>query len=249
MGNTRYGRWEVIKKLGEGGQGAVFKVRDAALPDPLALRIQELASELADIAANRGQRAADLANNLAMEFRESIGTAVLGVRHGALKLLHETEPKDLAKALERMRNEIVVYEKIDHPNLIKILDKNIDDKWFVTEFQPGGTLQDHIELYKGNLLGALKAIRPLIEAVSKMHAQNLVHRDIKPGNIFFGESGELILGDAGLVFFQQDRSGHSRVTETFESVGTQDYMPGWAMSQRIDEIRPSFDVFSLGKVI
>src|SRR5262249_15518751 len=58
-----------------------------------------------------------------------------------------------------------------------------------------------------------------------------------------------IVGDAGLVFFQQDRSGISRVTETFENVGTRDYMPAWAMSQRIDDVRPTFDVFSLAKLI
>jgi hypothetical protein len=39
------------------------------------------------------------------------------------------------------------------------------------------------------------------------------------------------------------------VTETFENVGTRDFMPPWAMGVRIDEIKPDFDVFALSKLL
>jgi len=64
-----------------------------------------------------------------------------------------------------------------------------------------------------------------------MHEAKLVHRDIKPGNIFIGKDGSFVLGDAGLVFF--DDRDKSRLSGTFENVGTRDYMPGWAHSQRV----------------
>ena len=39
------------------------------------------------------------------------------------------------------------------------------------------------------------------------------------------------------------------MTETFENVGSRDWMPGWAMGLRLTDVQPNFDVFSLGKVL
>ena len=80
-----------------------------------------------------------------------------------------------------------------------------------------------------------------------MHGKGLVHRDIKPENIFVDESEQLVLGDFGLVFFM-DRD-RTRLSDAYENVGSTDWMPGWATRMRIEEIKPSFDVFSLGKTI
>ncbi len=137
--------------------------------------------------------------------------------------------------------------KIQHPHLLKIVDKNLGWHWFVTEYQAGGTLEHHIEKYRGNLLAALTAIRPIAEAVSKMHEAGTVHRDIKPGNIFIGSAGELILGDAGLVFFVDDKE--SRLTSIYESIGTDDYMPEWVREPPLKTVPMSMDVFALDKVI
>ena len=43
--------------------------------------------------------------------------------------------------------------------------------------------------------------------------------------------------------------GGLRVTDTYENVGSRDWMPGWAYGKRMDEVRPDFDVFSLGKLL
>jgi serine/threonine protein kinase len=92
----------------------------------------------------------------------------------------------------------------------------------------------------------LNAFRPLVEGVAELHKRGVVHRDIKPDNIFVSE-GQLILGDFGIVWF--DDAARTRVSDTYENVGSRDWMPGWAMGMRVDEVRPSFDVFSLGKVL
>jgi hypothetical protein len=49
------------------------------------------------------------------------------------------------------------------------------------------------------------------------------------------------------VFFSDDK--HSRLCDTLENVGSRDWMPAWAMGMRVDDIKPSFDVFSLGKLL
>ena len=93
----------------------------------------------------------------------------------------------------------------------------------------------------------MKAIRPLVEGVAMLHKKRYVHRDIKPKNIFLNSSNDLILGDFGLVFSVDNQ--HTRFSETYENVGSRDWMPPWAMGMRIEEVKPTFDVFSLGKVL
>ncbi len=178
------------------------------------------------------------------QLREPYDELALGARK-TLRFPSSSPQFDTAR--ERLMREIEVYETINHPNLLRLLDKNIAENWFVAEYHPGRTLDDHRDRFKGDVLGAMKALRPVMHAVSELHKTGFVHRDIKPGNIFISGKGQLVLGDAGLVFVQQTE--RPRPTETFEKVGTRDYMPAWAMSQRIDNITPSFDVFSIGKVL
>ena len=83
---------------------------------------------------------------------------------GALKQL--LSPTKEAKA--RLQTEAEVYEKISDPHLLKILDKNLDENWIVTEFQPNGTLSDRLESFKGDALKALREIRPAVNVLTKM---------------------------------------------------------------------------------
>jgi len=59
--------------------------------------------------------------------------------------------------------------------------------------------------------------------------------------------GNLVLGDFGLVFFSDNSK--TRLSATLENVGSRDWMPQWTMGMRIDELKPTFDVFALGKVL
>jgi serine/threonine protein kinase len=166
----------------------------------------------------------------------------------ALKVLHKPQDaRDPKLAKERIKREIAVMRQNLHPNLIEMVDSDPDDEWFVSKFYPGGTLAKKPDKLKGDFLSVLKAVRPIIEGVAKLHKAGYVHRDIKPANIFVGTKNELVLGDFGLVFFEDAQ--HTRASETYENVGSRDWMPGWAMGMRIDEIKPTFDVFSLGKVL
>jgi len=86
-----------------------------------------------------------------------------------------------------------------------------------------------------------------VAGVAELHSKGIIHRDIKPNNVFLSEKDGLVLGDFGLVFFADDKQ--SRLSATLENVGSRDWMPGWAQGQRIEDIRPTFDVFSLGKLL
>ena len=89
-------------------------------------------------------------------------------------------------------------------------------------------------------------MRPLVEAVAALHEVKIIHRDIKPDNIFVTDNG-LVLGDFGIAHLED--KDNTRVSETYENVGSRDWMPPWAMGMRLDDVRPTFDVFGLGKVL
>jgi serine/threonine protein kinase len=89
--------------------------------------------------------------------------------------------------------------------------------------------------------------RLIVEAVAELHNRGYVHRDIKSKNLFIASDGRPVLGDFGIVAFEDD--AHTRVTEEFERVGSRDWMAPWAHTGlRVDDVRPSFDVFPLGKL-
>lgn len=168
--------------------------------------------------------------------------------YSALKVLHQPkDARDSERAEVRIKNEIRAMQDISHPNLLEIIDSDTDGKWFVSKLHRKGTLIENKRLFTGNFAKSLRAFRPLVEGVSQLHQKGSVHRDIKPQNVFLDSDDNLVLGDFGLVFFTDDE--HTRISGTWENVGSRDWMPGWALGMKIEDIRPTFDVFSLGKLL
>lgn len=168
---------------------------------------------------------------------------------GALKAIHVSEDTTLnEQAAQRLKQEIDVLNEVHHPSLVQIVDSNAASKWFVMEYFQKGSLDKYLMETSGNVFGTLLRVRPLVAGVAALHREGFVHRDIKPQNIFIADDDRLVLGDCGLVF--DTSTSVTRVTLSSEKVGTTDFMPPWAMGgMRLEEVRPSFDVFSLGKII
>lgn len=168
--------------------------------------------------------------------------------HYALKVLHSpNDARNYEDAEERIRRELEAMKEVPHPNLLKVEDYDPDEKWFVSRYYPGGTLESRSGDFTGQVERVLTAIRPVVAGVSLLHQKGLVHRDIKPENIFVDGDGQLVLGDFGLVFFTG--GDRTRLSGTAENVGSYDWMPPWAMGVRLEDINPTFDVFALGKTI
>ena len=245
-------KWIRLRTLGAGGQGTAYLVSDGGSTgaDPKTFaNLFIAASNVSRKAGPPNQRDKEALADIGKRFLEWIASdqkregQVLAVE----KVAHRAAAnEDNQKTRRRLEIEIAALSSVSHPNLLRLLDSDLDGLAFVTEYYPGGTLSEQSQ-FKGEALNSLLAIRPLIDGVAQLHNSGKTHRDIKPGNIFLASDGRLVLGDFGVVFFlDPDRT---RITDTFEKVGTTDYMPGWLRRERIDEVRPTFDVFALGKVI
>ena len=241
-------RWEKLTFLGKGGQGEVWLARDtttftlASIRDDVIGAMRDMLDNVI-IEKDRRPEAFD-------RFRVAMNHAIRphGDDLAALKVLHKPEEAvDSERAPERIRREMKAMSGVSHPNLLRIKDVDPDGGWFAAEYHPNGTLSARLDLFKGDFPRALKAFRLLVAGVAQLHSEGIVHRDIKPDNIFISTDGELVLGDFGLVFFSDDR--RTRLSGTLENVGSRDWMPAWAMGMRIYKIKPTFDVFSLGKVL
>jgi serine/threonine protein kinase len=232
--------------LGRGGQGEVSLVRKKAQGEHQLLGKLFKAWPDAERHLRLEQRAE--AQSLAANLLSEIIGNRLNVVFGALKVLHqEGNARDPKRARQRAAQEIEAMTKWKHPNLLSLLDFDAHELWYVSEFHDKGTLNECLAIYAGNLAASLMSIRPMVEGVALLHQHGVVHRDIKPQNIFIGSENKFVLGDFGLVYVPNPDA--PRLSETHSNVGTHAWMPGWAMERRIDEITPAFDVFSLGKII
>jgi serine/threonine protein kinase len=226
--------WEKVSKLGSGGQSEVFLVRKPARHLERLNNIQQIRDAL-DRA--KGDNLATAIWSFARPDHDS--------ELGALKVFKNRGPEE-DEMVGRLRNEIASLSK-GRTGLPLLLDSKVEERWLVTEFFPEGTLEHHINKYRGNALRALRAFRSLVETVSSLHKDGLVHRDIKPANVFIRNEDELVLGDFGIVFIPDEAE---RLTVTNERVGPRDYMPQWGdLGGRLEDVRPNYDVYMLGKLL
>ena len=242
----RYGNWDHVRDLGQGGQGEVFLVRDQQSLRELRKALAELQQAIVQVRGDWKQ--AERFGNAIASYLALTDEGRTLSRLGALKVFKT--PDNTAEA-DRVRSrfeaEVRALREVDHPALLRLKESGSErSMWMVTEFHPGGTLAGHAERFIGDAERSLTALRPVVAGVAELHKKGMVHRDIKPANLFLSSSGDLVLGDFGIVFFEL---GTTRATTTFERVGSRDWMPGWAMRLGPDDVSPKFDVFALGKVL
>ncbi len=117
--------------------------------------------------------------------------------------------------------------------------------YFVCEYIAGGDLERELRKAGGPLLleRAVAITQDLCRALDVAHGRGILHRDIKPGNVWLTEEGHAKLGDFGLAV----ALGQSRLTEAGSIMGTASYMPPeQALGSEVDA---RGDLYSLGCVL
>ncbi len=186
---------------------------------------------------------------------EKIGGGGMGVvykaedtklkRMVALKFL----PQDLTRkehAKQRFIREAQNASSLDHPNICNIheIDETDDGQLFISmTYYEGETLQKKIERGPLHIEQAIAITIQVAQGLFKAHSKKIIHRDIKPGNIFITEEGHVKILDFGLAKL----TGTTKITKEGATTGTIAYMsPEQARGKDVDE---KSDIWSLGVVL
>ena len=147
-------------------------------------------------------------------------------------------------AFDRFLQEYETIAEMDHPNIVKIFDLGVadDHAHIAMEYLDGGNLRNKID--KGiQTEEAVSYLRQIASALSAVHAQGVLHRDLKPGNIMLRKDGSIALIDFGLA---KRARLESEITDKGEIFGTPYYMsPEQGHGSGVDE---RSDIYSLGVV-
>jgi eukaryotic-like serine/threonine-protein kinase len=167
-------------------------------------------------------------------------------RDVAVKLLLEhTAAPD---AVERFRREAQTAARLNHPNVVAAYDFGEEDGrgYLVMELVPGRSLRD--ELAERGRLGVEEARRLAGQAATGLaaaHAQGVVHRDVKPGNLLLTAEDTVKVADFGIARAAAEAA--SALTTTGEMLGTTPYLaPERGMGA---DAESASDVYALGCVL
>ncbi len=214
-GQIVHEKWEILSFLAEGGKGEVYLARQINLDRHVALKVMSL------------------------EFLKSL----------------EGKDEEYESELQRFRREVRVMARIRHPNVLQVYDfgqvgvNGTSLDYIVMEYVPGSTLRETMpeEGFQQDEQAVATWLRqyffPIMHGLEAVHAQGVVHRDMKPENVLI--DGDIPkIADFGLA------GGHNleNITRSFHMMGTPPYMPE---EQFLDLATTDgrTDVYSLGKIL
>src|SRR5579863_4382229 len=181
-------------------------------------------------------------------------------RKVALKFLPPQLSRD-QNALDRFLLEARAASALNHPNICTIyaVEKGGDQSFIAMELLEGETLDRQLTVGAAPLDRLLEWSIQLADALDAAHTRGIIHRDIKPGNVFLTKRGPVKVLDFGLAKLSrpemametigatQDSPHPANLTSPGATVGTIAYMsPEQARGEELDT---RTDLFSLGTVI
>lgn len=184
----------------------------------------------------------------------SMGTVYEARRGGvraALKVIRADASDE--ENLARFRREARVLMELDHPAVVRCLATGELDPtesgrggvYLALEFLDGGSLQDLLDR-RGRvpLPQAIGVVRSIFSGLAVIHAQGIVHRDVKPANVLLDGDGRAKLADFGLA---RSTDGSTALTQTGTILGTPFYMAPELI--RGEEVGPSIDIYAAGATL
>jgi serine/threonine protein kinase len=191
------------------------------------------------------------------EIRRQIGRGAMGVVYEAFDLVIERrvaiktlrldifEPSQTADVRARFKREAQAVGRLAHPHIVTVHEYGDHDgtPYIVMEFLAGNELSQILN--RGTRLPLSEIVRlmtQLLGALTYAHEHKVVHRDVKPGNIFILDDGSLKVVDFGLAHVEA-----SNLTDTGALLGTPAYMsPEQFLALPVDE---RSDIFSAGVIL
>ncbi|MBU0500864.1 MAG: protein kinase [Gammaproteobacteria bacterium] len=211
------GRYRIQSVLGEGGFGITYRAWDEKLRRRVVVK-EYLPGEV-------GARDRDTLRVLPRTQREE------SFRYG----------------LERYLEEAVTLARFKHPNIVQIHDffEANGTAYILMDFEEGETLSERLKSRGGHLSEAeiLDLLVPLLQGLRQVHEAGLLHRDIKPGNIFLRREGGPLLIDFGSA-----RQALGERSKTLSAIVSQGYAPPEQYSTRSKQ-GPYSDLYAIGAML
>ncbi|MFT3769560.1 MAG: serine/threonine-protein kinase [Minicystis sp.] len=168
-------------------------------------------------------------------------------RRDALKILHREAAKSKEVCL-RFEREAQAVNRFRHPGAVEIRDIDVTEDgapFLVMELLVGESLGDRAaRLGTMGVDEVLNHAEQVLDVLASAHQQGIIHRDIKPGNLFVTTEGRIKVLDFGLARIHEGGLSDGLYTKEGATLGTTPYMPPeQAKGRPIDE---RADVFSVG---
>ncbi len=141
-------------------------------------------------------------------------------REVAVKRVHGAEVT--AETAQRLQREARIMASLRHPNLVTVYDMLMDedDLLLVMEYVRGETLGDVLASAPLGWERTSELLEPVAAALDHVHAEGVVHRDLKPTNVLVGTTGAVKIADLGLATAAEI----TRITPPGAILGTPAYM-------------------------
>ncbi len=204
---------------------------------------------------------AELASIGEFELVRELGRGGMGVvyearqrslgRRVALKVLASDVTADPLR-VARFRREASTLASLEHPHIVRVFDtgEHQDQHWLAMELVDGETFAQRLERQRlagghreGSLRQAVEIVAAVATALQHVHAQGILHRDVKPSNVLLGADGRVLLSDFGLARGETT----PELTRTGQIAGTPDYLAPEVLSS--GAMSAAADIWSLGVVL
>jgi serine/threonine-protein kinase len=180
--------------------------------------------------------------------------AVFAARHRngmrvAIKVLH-SELARIEEIRRRFLREGYIANRVSHPGTVKVLDDDVDEDgttFLVMELLDGRTLEAEWAA-AGSKLSAIRVgqvAERVLGVVAAIHAEGIVHRDIKPDNVFLTTAGGIKVLDLGIARLVESRSA----TATGQMMGTPEFVAPEQAAGNVRDIDARTDLYSVGAMM
>jgi len=166
----------------------------------------------------------------------------------AVKVLHPELARN-AEIKKRFVNEGYVANRVEHTGIVKVLDDDAHEEhvYLVMELLKGKTLK---ELWSdgGRQMPIDDVVRyccAILDTLSVAHAAGVVHRDLKPDNVFVTDAGEVKLLDFGIARIREEQAIADHATATGTMLGTPAFMPPEQAIGKWDEVDGRSDLYAV----
>lgn len=170
----------------------------------------------------------------------------------AIKVLLSHGPKPNEESLRRFQREAEIAAKLNHPNIVSVHDYNTlptGEPYLVLEYLEGQSLAARLRERRLTVDETKAVVRQVGAALYAAHRSGVIHRDLKPDNIFLAHTavGEQVkVLDFGISKIQGSQSVQ---TQDAALMGTPQYMsPEQALGNN-KQVGPAADLFALGAIV